>query len=268
MNWRNFLRKTCLALFTTVCFAIAAYAQSGYSGDLEWKVVRNTLIISGKGEMKDAYTPPWWEYSKSITTVIIESGATNIARRAFEDFKNLTSITIPNTVKIIGYKAFRGTNIKTLDIPRSVAKIDSYAFYCDNLVSINVDKDNSAFTSENGVLFNKIKTILIRYPSAKTNEAYIIPNTVLTIEDGAFAFSKNLKTVTIPESVKHIGSRAFDEAMLTNVICYATDPPSAENWRTIFDKRIGRLSVPAASKNKYKESSDWGQCFDGITAIE
>ncbi|WP_400239719.1 leucine-rich repeat domain-containing protein, partial [Methanomethylophilus alvi] len=75
--------------------------------------------------------------------------------------------------------------------------------------AINVAEGNTAYVSENGVLFNKSKTSLIQYPAGKTDSAYTIPDSVTSIEDSAFSGCTSLTSVTIPDSVTSIGYDAF-----------------------------------------------------------
>ena len=117
----------------------------------------------------------------------IKEGTKSILNDAFSGCDNLTSITIPDSVVSIGVDAFS----------------------CYNLVSINVDENNAHYSSEDGILFNKDKTTLIRYPAGKTDEAYSIPNGVERIEDEAFSSCEKLSAITIPDSVTSIGNDAF-----------------------------------------------------------
>ena len=70
--------------------------------------------------------------------------------------------------------------------------------------------------SENGVLFNKSKTILIQFPQIWERESYSIPSSVTSIGDYAFDCS-SLDTVSIPNSVTSIGDYAFDWSSLTTI---------------------------------------------------
>jgi len=79
---------------------------------------------------------------------------------------------------------------------------------CTNLTVISVDAENPNYCSENGVLFNKEKTILIQYPVGKTENSYVIPNSVTSIGQNAFTYSK-LASVTIGNNVTSIGENAF-----------------------------------------------------------
>ena len=68
-----------------------------------------TLKITGTGEMRgwaEGDDVPWYGDKESITEVIIDNGVTNIADEAFAGYSNLTKITIPGTVEIIGKTAF------------------------------------------------------------------------------------------------------------------------------------------------------------------
>jgi len=151
----------------------------------------------------------------SLTNVTIPNGVTTIKGNpligggAFNGCKSLTGITIPNSVTVIGNAAFSDTGLTSVTIPNSVTKIELNSFAnCKNLTAINFDAGNSAYISENGVWFNKNKTVLLRYPEGKTG-AYTVPNGVTSIGDGAFNGCKGLTDITIPNTVTNIGSYAF-----------------------------------------------------------
>lgn len=80
-----------------------------------------------------------------------------------------------------------------------------------NLVSVDVDKNNPYYTSENGVLFNKNRTELFVYPSCKTDSTYVVPSTVKTIEDYSFYTCNKLEKITIPNGVKKIPTSCFEK---------------------------------------------------------
>lgn len=184
----------------------------------------NSITSIGNGAFWDC------RYLKNIT---IPNSVINIDDIAFEYCSNLQSITIPYSVKSIGYSAFRYcygltsitisnsvTNIgdsafeyceslESITIPDSVTSIGAGAFNgCKILTSITVDKNNSTYSSVDGVLFNKSKDTLIACPNVKADN-YQIPNSVTSIGAGAFARCTSLKSITIPNSVINIGNDAF-----------------------------------------------------------
>jgi len=107
--------------------------------------------------------------------------------------------------------AFRGCRkLSRIAIPDSVTSITSGSFLeCEALTSITVGANNKNYSSSEGVLFNKDKTTLIRYPSDKPETIYNIPDSVTKIDDFSFYYSDNLKKVIIPDSVTAIGYGAF-----------------------------------------------------------
>lgn len=107
------------------------------------------------------------------------------------------------------------TSATSVLIPKSIEdlvirEISDDAFADNiNLISIDVNSQNSYFSADDGVLFNKNGTKLIRYPSAKSATSYSIPGAVTEISDNAFASCEKMKTVKIPDSVIIIGDAAF-----------------------------------------------------------
>ena len=124
----------------------------------------------------------------AIPSVIRDKEVKRIAPYAFEDCNVLKRITIPSTLTGIGEQSFTS---------------------CSALESIEVDKSNSTYSSEKGVLFSKDKTSLYVYPSDKLDETYTIPNSVTYVYSFAFFVNKNIKNITIPENVEAIGKAAF-----------------------------------------------------------
>ena len=108
----------------------------------------------------------------------------------------------------LGDFAFAKSNVSSITIPKSVITIGDGAFANSDLTSIEVAADNLNYSSIDGVLFNKDKTVLILYPPGRQG-AYTIPGNVTHIGFFAFANSTYLTSITIPPSVTFIDESAF-----------------------------------------------------------
>gem|GEM_PF-774900 len=127
--------------------------------------------------------------------------------------------TTPASVTSIGDQAFKAcSHLAGVVIPASVTSIGGDALEeCSSLKAIKVAKGNSAYTSVDGVLFDKAMTTLIRFPGGKGGH-YAVSSNVAVIEDSAFSFCRGLDSVTIPGSVTNIRRAAFWECTgLTNI---------------------------------------------------
>ncbi|MGN0606746.1 MAG: leucine-rich repeat protein [Oscillospiraceae bacterium] len=181
-----------------------------------------TLTISGSGNMYiyGYNNVNWYNYKQNIKSVIIENGVTSIGDYAFYECTNLKKITISNSVNSIGICAFsKCSSLTEITIPDSVTSIKYTAFnYCNNLTNIIVNNNNN-YTSIDGILFNKDKSSLIKYPAGKKNTDYIIPDSVTSIENNSFWECNSLTEIIIPDSVVSIGSNAFYScSSLTEII--------------------------------------------------
>lgn len=130
---------------------------------------------------------------------------------AYPARKKDITYNIPNSVKTIAEESFVSCiSLKSINIPYSVSSIEDGALtYSNSLININVDEENLMYSSIDGVLFNKEKSIIYLYPRAKTEYSYEVPNTVTTIGKDAFLNCDNLTSIEIPNSVTTISKYAF-----------------------------------------------------------
>jgi hypothetical protein len=143
-----------------------------------------------------------------ITAIVFNNSLVTIEEYAFHICYGLTSINLPSmleTIKANGFYNCEG--LKSISIPASVKTIGRSAFTLTT-GNVTVDPGNQYFSSADGVLYNKDKTVLIHYPLDK-NGSFIIPNTVTEIGTEAFYSCENLTGITLPAGLKIIHERAF-----------------------------------------------------------
>jgi hypothetical protein len=115
-------------------------------------------------------------------TVNIPNTVEYIAKRVFNNNKNITMVTIPSSVKVIANSAFNYCeNLETviIDQESELETIDAYAFYyCTSLSSIDIANCTKLETIGE-LAFYKVGSI----------EIFSIPNSVESIGESAFAGS-------------------------------------------------------------------------------
>lgn len=147
-----------------------------------------------------------------LADVKLSNSLKTVSAGLFYNCPSLTSIKIPDSVTSIEDSAFSYcSGLTSVEIPANVTSIGKKVFAnCPSLESITVNSENVMYSSdENGVLYNKGKTILFQYPAGNKKTDFVIPATVRTIGDYAFYGCKQLKTITLSENVAVIGEYAF-----------------------------------------------------------
>lgn len=153
----------------------------------------------------------FWDMS-DIESITIPETVTSIGKLAFASCGRLTSLDLPQGLISIGDSAFDMCGVNSLTIPETVTSIGKDAFFYTRMSAITVDEDNEYYSSdEYGVLFNKDKTELIKYPCGSEITEYIIPDTVTSVAGASFIWARNLKSVTIPNKVTEIKQDTFSE---------------------------------------------------------
>ncbi|MCL2134509.1 MAG: leucine-rich repeat domain-containing protein, partial [Candidatus Bathyarchaeota archaeon] len=183
----------------------------------EAEQITGTHIIIPHGYIKIGYNA---FFRRDIVSVVIPNSVTSIDESAFALCEKLKNITIPNSVTSIGKDAFFWCHeLTSITIPNSVTNINSTAFRgCTSLLAINVSEKNQHYTSVNGILFDKNKKTIIRYPAGIKNNVYVIPHKVTNINEYTFSECEKLKNIKIPNSIYSIGKYAFYNCKeLTNI---------------------------------------------------
>ena len=209
---------------------------------------------------------------------VIKDGTKTIANAAFSNRESLENITIPNSVVFIGqYGFYKCSSLKNVTIPDSVLSIDYRAFgscaslenvvigagvtyieegafrSCKSLKNIEVSKDNASFTSVDGVLFNKDKTKLLKYPTGSSNTTYTVPDSVTTIGYRAFDYSASLESIVIGTGVTHISENAFKNCTALKDVYYKG---TQEQWNQVVIETEGTFENVNIHYNYSDDTND------------
>ncbi|NYT15936.1 MAG: leucine-rich repeat protein [Methanomassiliicoccales archaeon] len=276
------------------------YSAFSFSAALESVVIENGLTNIGEYAFSSCY---------ELTSVTLPDSLLFIGESAFRECRSLEHIEFPGDLAIIGRSAFYTCPLTSVDIPDSVQIMDGAfpacaqlttvnigsgvtslagAFTgCNALVAITVDVDNPYFATIDGILYNKTITELIKYPSARSNTSFSMPNTVTVIDSNALVGCANLlylnlsddlesiegrsiscpyiTSLTIPSGVTHIGVRAFSGCTsLQNVNFLGMTPPIGDLTELGYYLMLG---TPSTARGHAYYASDFpapGEYFGGL----
>ena len=149
----------------------------------------------------------------NLEDVTLPSGLSEIGEYMFKECTGLKSITIPKSVQAIREYAFSGcSSLAELYLPENTTFIHEWAFdECSGLSNIKVASENPVYSSKDGVLFDKINNLVVKYPPGKLGESHEIPQGIESIGAEAFSWCENLQSVTVPEGVTEIEYDAFSD---------------------------------------------------------
>lgn len=229
---------------------------SGTCGDnLTWNLSQDgVMTISGTGMMeqfvqqKNYAETPWWFYKNFIKQLIVEEGVTSISNDAFAWSRNLETIDLPNSLRIMDYQAF---------------------YACDGLTDIVlpeglIEIGDSCFC---GCFLQSVK----------------LPESLLYIRDYAFSdfilydgeIKPGFTSITIPKNVREVG-QAFSGCSDLSVV--KVDP--ANKNLSVYDGALyerksnginNLIFVPSSQKKLHvmDRGGVWiSDYFYGIDSIE
>ena len=167
----------------------------------------------------------------------------NFERIGIKAFYGNAINSLSLSAKEIGDSAFYDAVRGTVSISADVEKIGKYALFPTGLEAINVDSGNLNYSSEDGVLYNKEKSVLYVYPCEKGG-SYVAPVSLLEIMPYAFYLS-NCESVSLP-NVKTVGESAFEKSSLISA-----NLPKAETIGTYAfygNENLKTVSIPLVTQ--------------------
>ncbi len=178
-----------------------------YDSQPDGLVYAGKAVYEYKGEMPEN------------THIELKEGTVYITQCAFHDCKNLTSISIPDSVKTIDWNAFEGcTGLTEVNIPGSVTSIGWYAFEgCTGLTSVE------------------------------------IPDSVTSIGNNAFNKCTSLKSIDIPSGVTSIGNGICSNCSSITKIAVSQNNPNYSVIDSVLFNKEGNILIafPCGLKGSY-----------------
>lgn len=163
-----------------------------------------------------------FEDFKNLTTVKIPDTITSIGSSAFKNCTKLSEIVLPNGITVINYDLFYGCkSIKNIELPNSIETIGAYAFYgCSSLEQISLPDDITAIGMLAFYNCTNLKNVNIpsglteismsMFYNCKSLSSIIIPKNITVINHMAFSGCRGLTSIVIPNSVISLGDDSIE----------------------------------------------------------
>lgn len=221
----------------------------------------NGVIICVK-EIKRIYGGGVFKNNKDITHITIPDSVIEIGQESFSGCENLRSINIPDKVSSLEYRMLYGCkNLENLTIGKGItwSAIESLKLCAQNVegsvtVNFNIpDREYNDFDYFYGSRFDKA----------------VIGESVTSIGKYAFYNTYSVKCLIIGKGVMSIGSYAFDGCTsLREIYCKATTPPSLGSGVFLNNNSGRKFYVPMESVDAYKSAENWSVYADVIEGYE
>ena len=291
------MKKTLLFLFVVISVITQAqpmpignrfyqpyidYNNSGLRLSITSYEDHTAKVLLYTGRERNITIPESFEYEGEQYTI------TSIEDYAFYCMMNVQSITLPPSIRRIGHFAFFSLYAYIDYLPDSLEYIGSYAFSgCRTLnryisaktVQIEpaafsqcfaqaffVDSLNPNYTAIDGVLFTKDTSVILSWPCNKPGFSYVVPEGVKRIEMNAFSSQCRLQEITLPQSLREIGSRSLQiqgnaAIHIPGGVCKIEGSPVYLNTNVVLD------SINGIPNQHYRMDGDRLVSMDGDTLI-
>lgn len=146
----------------------------------------------------------------SLSEISLAEGIQVIDAKAFESCVSLYEIELPESLKRIESKALAETGLTSLTLKTNFVYLASDALDgCDNLSEIEVSEGNTCYSATDGVLYDILDDVLVKYPPAHPGESYTVSEGTYGIGSHAFRNAKLLSSVVLPDTIWSLGDDAF-----------------------------------------------------------
>lgn len=181
--------------------------------------------------MPDSVTTLGWlafRGCSKLEEIILSNNIKKIDTWTFQECSSLKKVHLPENLEELKRSAFeKCDSLESIYIPQNTTKISGNAFdYCASLKRIVVDENNSYYDSRNdcnAIIKTSTNTLLTGCQTT------IIPESVSTLEDGAFIGCSNMTSLNIPKQISNIGACFCG--------CYGLEKITVDNNNSTYDSR-------------------------------
>ena len=200
--------------------------------------------------------------------MVISGELYELSSSAFSNAEDLRNITLPKTLQIINDYAFANcTSLNGVVVPISITKIPPYCFQdCTSIedpdaILFNINEEDSSITEISEFAFDGCTHCY----------SITIPKTITNIGEGAFRSTGSINDILIyigpRDTVLTIEDGAFADCGAGTLECHATTPPILIG-ELFGGYTFGSISVPEELVETYKTADGWSNYADIINAIQ
>ena len=232
------MKKRLLSLLVSLCLllsilpvsASAATCSGSCGKNVRYSLENGVMTISGSGAMNrfDNTTIPWQDYRDEIQSVVIEEGVTTVGSCSFFKCENLTSVTLPSTLKEVQERSFLGCiNLTAITLPDGLEKLWDMAFTLSGVEHIVVPDSVTLLRPRSlggcPALISAVIGTGITEPQShifldsNALESVTFRGELKYVSYSMFSGCKALKKIVLPDSVTAIEAKAFDNSGLTEI---------------------------------------------------
>ncbi len=259
----------------------------GAEGGVRWYLHHNGMLrILGEGSFSSDLATKIRPYKNYVTDLIVSSGITSIPTNAFQDYHNLQTVKIPDTVTNWGHYAFQNcTSLREVTVPVDYypatfrncnqvkkitytpgvsGKMPNRANYSGYDASIQNQMEYASTETLQTVIFaegiTSIGEYALAYVDALTDVT--LPSTLEAIGNYAFADCDSLPTVSLPEGLTYLGSFAFQNCVSLDDITIPTSLTAIHSYTFSGCTSLSQITLPESIV------SIGTQAFQNCTALK
>ncbi|MFN5984801.1 MAG: leucine-rich repeat domain-containing protein [Fluviicola sp.] len=219
--------KILLTFIASIFATVISFAQTFTYNGINYNITGTTVEVGTNPSASGTVVIP-----DTVNYLGATYSVTSIGNSAFFYCTALTSITLPNSVTIIGDNAFKSCLLTSIVIPNSVTIIGNEAFrYCSALTSIDI---SNSLTSIGNYTFDNCTALT----------SIVIPNSVTSIGNYAFNFCTALTSIVIPNSVTSIGDYAFNACFALNSLVISNSLTNIGNNTFSYCYALTSIIIP------------------------
>lgn len=198
-----------LVLALVLCMGLALPAFAAGTAKPEFEITGTTLN----------------KYNGSSANVVIPNGVTTLSGKAFYGNKDVTSVTLPDTVTSINHSGIFGafqsdTSLEHVYLSNNLTSIGNYAFSgCSSLQSVVLPNSVTSIGTQAFNGCSSMKTLTLSNNLVSMGEwafcqctsllSIDVPGSIAKIPERAFQGCSSVKSITVREGVRTIDKDAF-----------------------------------------------------------